>query len=186
MGTNVTSAQPRPRDWTQEYAALSVNEGDLPPEDLERYAIAAHLLGKDEQVVTLLDRAHRGYLDRDMLRSAARCIFWLVFHLRNTGQTARAAGWLARLHRLLDDHDPDGQLSYLALLAEGVSLMQADAANEATPLLERAAAGARAAGDDDLFVLAGMVHGRRLVQQARQPKHWLRWTRSWSMSWRIK
>jgi ATP/maltotriose-dependent transcriptional regulator MalT len=170
MGTSVTSALPRPRDWTQVYAALSLNEGDLPPEDLERYAIAAHLLGKDEQVATLLDRAHRGYLDRDMFDSAARCIFWLVFHLRNASQTARAAGWLARLHRLLDDHDPDGRLSYLTLLADGVSLMQAGAPNEATPLLERAAAGARAAGDDDLFVLAGMAGGRCLVLQGQTTK----------------
>jgi hypothetical protein len=45
MGTNVTSAQPRARDWTQEYAALALSDRDLPPEDLERYAIAAHLLG---------------------------------------------------------------------------------------------------------------------------------------------
>src|SRR4029453_12749327 len=169
MGTSVTSALQRPRDWSQEYAALSLSEGDLPPEDLERYAIAAHLLGKDEQSVTLLDRAHRGYLDRDMLGRAARCVFWLIFHLRNTGQTARAAGWLARLHRLLDD-DPDGRLSYLAQLTEGVSLMQANAPDEATPLLERAAAGARAAGDDDLFVLAGMARGRCLVLQGQTTK----------------
>ena len=105
MGTNVTRAQPRPRDWIQEYAALSLSDRDLPPEDIERYAIAAHLLGKDEQFVTLLDRAHRGYLESGVLGSAARCIFWLVFHLRNAGQTARAAGWLARLQRMLDDHD---------------------------------------------------------------------------------
>jgi ATP/maltotriose-dependent transcriptional regulator MalT len=167
MGTNVTSAQPRPRDWIQEYAALSLSDRDLPPEDLERYAIAAHLLGKDEQFVTLLDRAHRGYLGSGVLASAARCIFWLVFHLRNADQTARAAGWLSRLQRILDDHDLGNRPSYLALLAEGVSLMQADTANEATPLLERAAAGARAAGDDDLFVLAGMVRGRCLVLQGQ-------------------
>jgi DNA-binding CsgD family transcriptional regulator len=163
MGSDVTSVQPRPRDWTQEYAELSTNDRDLAPEDLERYAVAAHVLGEDERVVTLLDRAHRGYLDHGMPDKAARCVFWLVFYLRNAGQTARAAGWIARLRRILEDDDPNGQLSYLALLGEGVSLMQAGAASEALPMVESAAAGARAAGDEDLFVLAGMARGRCLV-----------------------
>ena len=136
---------------------MSATQDELSAEDLERCAVAAHLLGDDTQVASLLDRAHRGYLDRGMHGNAARCIFWLLFHLRNAGETARAAGWLARLHRILDDHDLGGQLPYLALLADGSSQMMAGVVNEATPLLDRAVAGARAAGDDELFVLAGMA-----------------------------
>jgi hypothetical protein len=67
METNVTSVRPLPRDWAQEYAALSVEGDDLSPEDLERYATAAHLLGKDEQTVRLLERAHSGYLDQSLM-----------------------------------------------------------------------------------------------------------------------
>jgi ATP/maltotriose-dependent transcriptional regulator MalT len=167
MGTNATKVPPLPYDWVKEYAALSAAQDELSAEDLERCAVAAHLLGEDTQVASLLDRAHRGYLDRGMPGNAARCIFWLVFHLRNAGETARAAGWLARLHRILDDYDLGGQLSYLTLLAEGASQMMAGAADEATPILDRAVAGARAAGDDDLFVLAGMARGRCLVLQGK-------------------
>jgi DNA-binding CsgD family transcriptional regulator len=163
METNVTSLRPLPRDWAEEYAALSVEGGDLSPADLERYAIAAHLLGKDEQTVRLLERAHSGYLDQDRADEAARCVFWLIFYLRNAGQTARAAGWIARLRRILDDHDPDGQLTYLAHLGEGVSLMQSGSASEALPMVQQSAAGARAAGDDDLYVLAGLAGGRCLL-----------------------
>jgi DNA-binding CsgD family transcriptional regulator len=167
METNVTSLRPLPRDWAREYAALSVAGDDLSPEDLERYAIAAHLLGKDEQTVRLLERAHSGYLGQDRPDEAARCVFWLIFYLRGAGQTARAAGWIARLRRILDDHDLDRQLAYLAYLGEGVSLMQSGAASKALPMVEQAAAGARAAGDDDLYVLAGLALGRCLLLLGR-------------------
>ena len=45
--------------------------------------------------------------------------------------------------------------------------MQAGAPGEALPMLEQAAAGARAARDDDLFVLAGLGRGRCLVALGR-------------------
>jgi DNA-binding CsgD family transcriptional regulator len=158
-----TSVRAASRDWASEYAELSANDRDLGPEDLERCAIAAHLLGKDEQVARFLDRAQSGYLEQGAPDKAARAVFWLVFHLRNAGQAARATGWLARLHRILDEHDQEGHQSYLPLLLEGVALMQAGAASEAMPLLEQVSAGARAIGDDDVLVLAGLARGRCLV-----------------------
>ena len=168
METKVTSVLPPGRDWVNEYAELSAIDGDLDPGDLERRAVAAHVLGEDEQAVSLLDRAHRNYLEQGLPDKAARCVFWLIFHLRNAGQNARAAGWIARLRRLLDDDDPDGHLAYLGVLGEGVALMQAGSVIQALPIVERAAAGAQAAGDDDLFVLAGLARGRCLDVQGHQ------------------
>ena len=140
MGTNVTSTRQPARDWVQVYAELSTRDDDLSPEDLERYSIAAHLLGKDEQAYRLLDRAHTGYLDQGAPEKAARAVFWLIFHLRNAHQTARAAGWVGRLLRILDDCDRGGQQSYLPLLLDGVPLMQAGSVSQALPMLEQAAA----------------------------------------------
>jgi DNA-binding CsgD family transcriptional regulator len=168
METNVTSVLPPRRDWTKEYAEVSASDADLAPEDLERGAVAAHVLGDDEQAVSLLDRAHRGYLEQGFPDRAARCVYWLIFHLRRAGQVARSAGWIGRLRRILEDYDSDGHLFYLPLLGEGVELMQAGAVNEALPMVERAAAGARAAGDDDLFVLAGLARGRCLDVQGHR------------------
>src|SRR5512133_4285836 len=125
MEANVTSVRAPPRDWAKEYAELSASSADLGPEDLERGAVAAHVIGEDEQAVSLLDRAHRSYLEQGLPDKAARCVFWLIFHLRNAGQTARAAGWIARLRRILEDEDPHGHLAYLGVLGEGVALMQA-------------------------------------------------------------
>jgi DNA-binding CsgD family transcriptional regulator len=150
-------------DWVEEYERLSLRDQDLSAEDLERYALAAHLLGKDEQTYQLLDRAHIGYLEQGHPDRAARCVFWLTFYLRNAGQIARSAGWIGRFRHILSDHDLEGPLSYLPLLGEGVTLMQAGAVNEALPMLEQAAAGAHAAEDEDALVLAGLASGRCLL-----------------------
>jgi DNA-binding CsgD family transcriptional regulator len=169
MDVSVKSMQPPPRDWAKEYAELSASDAALAPEDLERFATAAHLVGEEEQALRLLDHAHSAYLDSGASEKAARAAFWLVIHLRYAGQAAQAAGWLARLRHILDDHDPDGKQSYLLLLLEGISLIQAGAANEAIPLLELAATGARAAKDDDIFVLTGLNRGRCLVLLGQTP-----------------
>src|SRR5215216_365329 len=182
METEVTSVLPPGRDWVKEYAELSAIDGDLDPGDLERRAVAAHVLGEDEQAVSLLDRAHRNYLEQGLPDKAARCVFWLIFHLRNAGQNARAAGWIARLRRLLADDDPDGHLAYLGVLGEGVALMQAGSVIQALPMVERAAAGAQAAGDDDLFVLAGLARGVALTCKGIEQRRSRLWTKSWSMS----
>lgn len=66
METSVTSVLPPARDWAKEYAELSASDGDLGPEDLERGAVAAHVLGEDEQAINLLDHAHRSYLEQGL------------------------------------------------------------------------------------------------------------------------
>ena len=48
-----------------------------------------------ERTTELLDRG-------DPVR-AARCAFWLAFHLLIRGESARGGGWLARARRLLDE-----------------------------------------------------------------------------------
>jgi hypothetical protein len=120
-----------------------------------------------DEAVRLLDRAQSRYLEQGAPEKAARAVFWLIFHLRGMGQTARSAGWISRLRRMLEDHDPNDELSYLVSLGEGVAVMQARAPGEAMPMLEQAAAGARAVRDDDLFVLAGLGRGRCLVALGR-------------------
>src|SRR5215213_6017895 len=115
----------RPRtNWLAEHARLVAAdaEGPLPPGDLEHWAVAAFLLGRDEQVIELLERAHLGYLERGMRESAIRCAYWISFHLQNRREAARAAGWLAVLQRLLADEDPDGPLAALVLMPEAVQL----------------------------------------------------------------
>ena len=53
------------RAWAEAYTALAAADRETPlsPEDLERLATAAHLIGKEAHAADLLARAHRGFLE---------------------------------------------------------------------------------------------------------------------------
>ena len=63
------------RQWADAFAELSAadREAGLEPEDLERLATAAYLLGRDEDSVEVWERAHHEILGRGDELWAARC-----------------------------------------------------------------------------------------------------------------
>jgi hypothetical protein len=88
--------------WAEAYTLL-VTADPAQVEDLERLAVAAYLVGRDEVSARAWERAHRACVaggDRDR---AARCAFWLAFGLLLRGDVARARGWLARAERLVEN-----------------------------------------------------------------------------------
>jgi hypothetical protein len=95
--------------WGAEFARLSAadREGSLEPEDLERRAIAAHLVGREVESTEFWTRAHHEFRRRGDVERAARCAFWLAFLLLLQGEPARSGGWLARGGRLLNDGQHD-------------------------------------------------------------------------------
>lgn len=98
------------QDWKQAYAGLAAADDDraqVSAGDLERQAIAAYMLGKDEVSADLWSRAHAEWLGLHDPKRAARCTFWLVLDLLTRGEAARAAGWIARAQRLLDQQPGD-------------------------------------------------------------------------------
>ena len=110
------------QDWKGAYAASSVADEtheQISVEDLERLAISAYMLGKDEASAEVWARAHSEWLRLHDVRRAARCTFWLVLDLLTRGESARAGGWLARAQRLLDAQPEDcaEQGLLLALIA---------------------------------------------------------------------
>jgi DNA-binding NarL/FixJ family response regulator len=162
---------PAVHDWSAEYAELSAadRDGALPPEDLERLAVAAFLLGHDDEVIRLRERAHQRYLDRGDVERAVRCAFWLGFHLQNRGELAQAGGWLARVRRLVDD-GPDGPYTALLRMPDAVAAMWSGDPAGALPLFEHGAEVAAAAGDVDMFALAGVGQGSCLQLLGRWPE----------------
>jgi DNA-binding CsgD family transcriptional regulator len=92
--------------WASAYAWLRESDARTPldPDDLERLATAAYLIGEDADSTHARARAHAAFLDRGDNIRAARSAFWLAFTMiDNPGQQAQAAGWLARAQRLVDD-----------------------------------------------------------------------------------
>src|SRR6266568_5000736 len=81
--------------WREAYAELSAADGEAPlgPEDLDRLATAAFLIGNHAAGEDVWARAHHGFLSRGDAQRAARCAFWVGFVLMNRGEMARAGGW---------------------------------------------------------------------------------------------
>lgn len=155
--------------WQEAHESLARTdrEAGLGPEDLERLATAAYMVGRDEEQLNALERAHRGYLAVGERRRAVRCAFWLVVHLMLRREAARASGWLGRAQRLLDREDGDCvERGYLILATE----LQHSVAGDWEGALSAAAAAAEAAerfGDADLLSLALMDQGRSLIRLGR-------------------
>ena len=97
------------RAWARAYARLSAADEIAPLglDDLERLAVSAYLIGRDEASAGAWARGHNECLRLNDVPRAVRCGFWLVLDLLNRGEPARANGWLARTRRLLDEAPAD-------------------------------------------------------------------------------
>jgi DNA-binding CsgD family transcriptional regulator len=173
----VTSAEARAhgrecfdrRAWADAFAELSAadREAPLEPEDVERLATAAYLLGRDEESVELWERAHRELMRRGDEERAARCAGWMVFVLMNGGEFARASGWLARARRLLDDGQRDCVERGHLLVPLAVQHAFAGDWPSAHAISGQAAEIGDRFGDIDLVTLARNIQGRALIGQGR-------------------
>lgn len=155
-------------DWNAEYLALTAADraAPLPPDELERLAVAAFLLGHDDQVASLRQRAFEGYLEAGRHDEAAECAFWLGFHLQNRGETAQASGWASQVRRLIPD-SPDSRLAGRLVSREAAGLMFRGQFAAALPLFERAGEIAAKWSDLDGLVLAGIGRGRCLAMSGQ-------------------
>ncbi len=154
------------REWADAYAQLSAADKDRPlePQDLERVAITAQLMGRDDDSAEAWARAHRDRLSHDDIDGAARCAFWLAFGLLHRGDRARAGAWLARARGLLDNTGRDSVVhGYLLLPVALQTIMGGDAETAYRTFCQAAEIASRFA-DADLVALAKHSCGRALIR----------------------
>ena len=136
-------------------------------EDLELLARSAYMLGRDEDYVLRLERAHNAHLDAGDSRRAVRCAFWIGHSLMFQGQLGPALGWFARGERLLEAEGSDCvERGYL--LIPGILEQSSGGDFEAAELLaaEVTGIGERFA-DRDLVAIGLMEQGHALVRRGR-------------------
>ncbi|HEX2126957.1 MAG TPA: LuxR C-terminal-related transcriptional regulator [Thermoleophilaceae bacterium] len=161
--------------WADAHESLSRADRASPLEaaDLRMLATAAYMLGRDDDYLAAMERAHHLYLEAGEPLPAVRCAFWIGLNRMVRGEMSRATGWFARAQRLLDREQRDCvERGYLLIpvLLQALGAGKLDAASataaHATEIAVRF-------GDSDLLALAGHEHGHALIRQGR-PEEGLR------------
>ena len=157
------------RAWADAYNALSLADQETPlgAEDLELLAMAAYLIGRDDEYLRTLERAYNAHVNAGQCARAVRCAFWLGFRLLMRGETGRATGWLARAQRLLErDARECAEQGYLLLPVVEQHLESGDFETAYAAAADAAAIGERC-GDPDLVACARHQQGRIRLQQGQ-------------------
>jgi tetratricopeptide (TPR) repeat protein len=155
--------------WADAFAALSAADAATPldAEDLVLLATASYLIGRDDDSIGLLERAHHEFLGRGDVEPAARCAFWLAFLLLNGGEAERGGGWVARGRRLLDADGRDcAEQGYLLFAVGMMAIFKGDLAGAYATFGEAAEIGERF-GEVDLVTFARHGQGRALIRLGR-------------------
>jgi DNA-binding CsgD family transcriptional regulator len=138
-------------------------ESPLEPADLERFAIAAYLVGDDAQAATVWTRVHHDLIYQGFIERAARWGFWLSLHKLLSGEIAQANGWFARSERLLKDRDEACVEEGYGLIVSGLVAMEKDDTEVAGANFEQAVALAEHFGESELLALGLLGRGQCLI-----------------------
>lgn len=156
--------------WSDAYTNLAAADRHAPlePDDLDRLATAAYLIGEDAASADARTRAHHGFLERGEKTRAARSAFWLAFTIiDNPAQRAQAGGWLARVRRLLDESTQDCVEQGFFLCASAFQkIVEGEVAAAHAAFGQAARIGARFK-DPDLTALARHGEGRALLRMEK-------------------
>ncbi|MDX6554153.1 MAG: hypothetical protein QOD86_348 [Miltoncostaeaceae bacterium] len=157
------------RAWVDAREALAAADraDPLGAEDLELLALASFMLGRDDDYVHALERAHRAHLDAGDPARAAGCAFWIGLNLFPRGEVGPATGWFGRGRRLVEEGGLDCVARGYLLIPELLGHVAAGDPEAAHAVATEAAEIAARFGDRDLFSLVVQEQGHALVRQGR-------------------
>ena len=156
------------RLWGDAFADLSAahREGELGAEDLERLAVAAYMVGRDDTCEEAWIAAHHTWLRRGDAEGAARCAFGQALGLFFRGELAPAMGWVARGGRLLEESRRDCvEQAWLRMLNALPRLFEGDA--DVHAIFVEAGKTAERIADADAAMFARLCRGYALILEGR-------------------
>lgn len=153
--------------WTDAYNlfASADRQTSLEPEDMERLAKAAYLIGKESECTGIWARAHQEYLNRDNIPKAIFCAFWLGMILFDLGEKAQGGGWMARARRLCDDYPQACAEQGFLLVPEGLQFMRQGEPEKAHELFSKAVEIGQRFDNPDVTTLGRLGRGQALILQ---------------------
>jgi len=157
------------RAWrvAHEHLATADEAQPLAADDLELLATTAFMLGRDDEYLRLLERAHHSHLEAGETLPAVRNAVWMGLILLTRGEMGPGGGWIGRAQRLVERVPGDS-------IERGYLLMPLAFQHEATGDFESGAAVAAEAasmaerfGHADGFALATHAQGAMLIKAGR-------------------
>lgn len=160
----------RQQRWSLAFARLSDPNvsGALAFEDLQRLAIAAHMLGRPHERKAAGERAYHAALAEHDPLSAARAAFWVGFGHLEYGEVAQAGGWLARSSRLVDEIGEPTVIEGYLLIPVGLRSLEEGAVTQAREAFEAMRRIARRFDDPDLATISRLGLGDCLIRSGRR------------------
>jgi hypothetical protein len=153
------------RAWPEAFAQLSAADRDEPlqPDDLERLALAACLVGEEGTAVDAWARAHQAWLLQGDPARAARCAFGAAFWSLINADLSRGSGWLTRARAILDDYGRECvEQGYVLIPPALGALFRGDAATAEATFRQACEIGERF-HDNDLTAIGRLGRGQSLV-----------------------
>ncbi|MEO8437208.1 MAG: LuxR C-terminal-related transcriptional regulator [Chloroflexota bacterium] len=151
--------------WSDAYLRLATadRERALDIDDLERLAVAAHMLGRVDDATGIWERAYQAAVGQGLTHRAVRHSFHLIMSFGSRGEFAQAGGWLSRASRMLEAEGSDVvEAGYLLVPQALEQLMRGEPA-AAMDLFERIAAIADRFGDQDLATYGRLGRGQSSI-----------------------
>jgi len=145
--------------WGEAYDLLA-GGGPLEAEDLERLAVAAYLVGRNDESARAWERAHLECARVGDPDRAARYAFWLSFTLLLRGDMGKAGGWLARATRLVDEAGADSAARGYLQVPPSLDALESGDPSTAYALADDIVDRAGRSGDKDLLALGVLLRGQ--------------------------
>jgi DNA-binding NarL/FixJ family response regulator len=149
--------------WAQAYDLFAA-AGTLDAEDLDRYAVAAMLVGRMDDYYVIREHAYEQLLAQGDPTGAAAAALWIGMQRMVSGDVVAGGGWLARAGRLIEEDGTDSVPAGFLRMSQAFGAADIDEAVAITG--EAIAAGSRL-GNRDLVGLALHQQGLFLLEAGR-------------------
>jgi len=158
--------------WRQAHDLFSAADRDEPlgPDDLDRLATCALMIGNESESVDIWAKAHHEFMACGAVEQAARCAFRIGYGLAFRGQIAHGSGWLARARRVLDDAAADSVVRGYLMLPDAFRAAMAGEFARSHELFVQAEAIGQRFGDGDLIAFGRQGQGRTLIKMGQLPE----------------
>lgn len=135
--------------------------------DLELYAEATILAGRDDRIVPTLERSYHEFVAKDDAKRAANAAFWAGFRLFAYGEPGRANAWMLRAQRCIEASGEDCVTRGYLLLPAFHAAMGAGRFDRALEHSAEAIRIGEAFGDASLAAFARALRGVALIRLQR-------------------